>query len=82
METENEFQVDLRLLRGARTPSRAATAIVKRREVTGRQEIYTPCQTAASEKSTGGATINNGLEGVDTLRLPWDLDFGTTRMRY
>ena len=55
---ENEFQVDLRC---RRTPSRAATAIVKRRgrrEVTSEQEIYTPCQTATWEKSTGGAIIN------------------------
>ena len=56
VELENEFQVDLRC---ARTPSRAATAIViserERERVTSEQEIYTPCQTATWEKSTGGA---------------------------
>ena len=56
VELENEFQVDLRC---RRTPSRAATAIVKseRERVTSEQEIYTPCQTATWEKSTGGAIM-------------------------
>ena len=53
---ENEFQVDLRC---RLSPSRAATAIVIRNgTVTSEQEIYTPCQTATWEKSTGGAIIN------------------------
>ena len=62
VELENEFQVDQRC---ARTPSRAATAILKserereRERVTSEQEIYTPCQTATWEKSTGGAIIRN-----------------------
>ena len=54
---ENEFQV---AVMSERTPSRAATAIVIRNasRVTSEQEIYTPCQTATWEKSTGGANMN------------------------
>ena len=52
LHLENELQVDLRC---ARTPSRAATVIVIIARVTSEQEIYTPCQTATWEKSTGGA---------------------------
>ena len=55
---ENEFQV---AVVSERTPSRAATAIVIRNatRVTSEQEIYTPCQTATWEKSTGGAIKSN-----------------------
>ena len=41
---------------GEAASTRAATAIVIIGDrVTGRQEIYTPCQTGTSEKSTVGA---------------------------
>ena len=61
---ENEFQVDLRC---PQPPSRAATAILKseRERVTSEQEIYTPCQTATWEKSTGGAITWKCSEIID-----------------
>ena len=67
LQPENEFQVDLRC---RRTPSRAATAIVINAEtVTPEQEIYTPCQTATSEKSTGGAIIQICFSQKQWFRL-------------
>ena len=62
MHPENEFQV---AVMSECTSSRAATVIVIIDEVTPEQEIYTPCQTATSEKSTGGA-INHKRECKST----------------